>query len=74
MAKEDTALNQDLNSGVKSYSSAHKHLQDDSTDAVVSAKKKQEELDRIAMESAKRGERRFQQNDQRIPGDTIFTK
>jgi hypothetical protein len=74
MAKEDTALNQDLNSGSNSFSPAHKHLQDDSPETVVTPKNKQAALDRIGMESAKRAEHRFQRNAERIPNDTIFSK
>jgi hypothetical protein len=74
MAKEDTALNQDLNSGTSSFSPAHKHLQDDSPETVVSAKDEQAELDRLGMESAKRAEHRFQKNEERIPTETMFTK
>jgi hypothetical protein len=74
MAKEDTALNQDLKSGKSSFSPAHRHLQDDSPETVVSAKSKSEQLDRIAMEGAKRAENRFQRNADRIPTDTMFTK
>ena len=74
MAKEDTALNQDLNSGTNSFSPAHKHLQDDSPETVVSAKDEQAALDRLGMESAKRAEHRFQQNADSIPTDTMFTK
>jgi hypothetical protein len=74
MAKEDTALNHDLNSGTSSYSPAQKHLLDDSPETVVSAKDQQEHLDRVAMESAKRAEHRFQKNSERIPTDTMFTK
>ncbi len=74
MAKEDTALNQDLNSGANSFSPAHKHLQDDSPETVVAAKDKQAALDRLGMESATRAEHRFERNAERIPTDTIFSK
>jgi hypothetical protein len=74
MAKEDTALNQDLNSGTSSFSPAHKHLQDDSPETVVSPKDEQAAIDRIGMESAKRAEHRIQKNEERIPSSTLFTK
>ena len=74
MAKEDTALNQDLNSGTNSFSPAHNHLQDDSPETVVPAKDEHAAIDRLGMESAKRAEHRFQQNEERIPTDTMFTK
>ena len=74
MAKEDTALNQDLNSGTNSFSPAHNHLQDDSPETVVTPKDKQAALDRLGMESAKRAEHRFQKNEERIPTETMFTK
>jgi hypothetical protein len=74
MAKEDTALNQDLNSGTNSFSPAHKHLQDDSPESVVAAKNKQAALDRLGMESAKRAQHRFQRNAEKIPTDSTFTK
>jgi hypothetical protein len=74
MAKEDTAVNQDLNTGTNSFSPAHKHLQEDSPETVVSAKDEQAALDRLGMESAKRAEHRFQRNAERIPTDTTFAK
>ncbi len=74
MAKEDTALNQDLNSGTSSFSPAHNHLQDAAPEAVVSAKDEQASLDRLGMESAKRASHRFQRNAERLPNDTIFSK
>ncbi len=73
MAKDDTALNQDLNSG-SSFSPAHRHVQDDSPQSTVSAKDEQAALDRLGMESAKRASHRFQRNAERIPTDTLFTK
>ena len=74
MAKEDSALNQDLNSGKSSFSPAHKHLLDDSPETVVPAKNEGAALDRLGMESAKRAEHRFQRNAENIPNDTMFTK
>lgn len=74
MAREDSALNQDLNSGTSSFSPAHKHLEDDSPETTVSAKDKHAALDRLAMESAKRAERRTQRNAERIPTNTTFSK
>ena len=53
MANDDSVLNQDLNSGT-SFSPAHKHLQDDSPETVVSAKNEQAALDRLGIESARR--------------------
>lgn len=73
MANDDSALNQDINSGT-SFSPAHKHLQDDSPDTVVSPKDKQAALDRLGMESAKRAGNRFKRNAERVPTDTTFTK
>ena len=73
MANDNSALNQDLNSG-NSFSPAHKHLEDDSPETVVSPKSEQAALDRLAMESAKRAGHRFQRNAERIPTDTTFSK
>lgn len=73
MANDDSALNQDINSGT-SFSPAHKHMQDDSSKTVVSPKSKQAALDRLGMESAKRAGNRFARNAERTPGDTTFTK
>lgn len=73
MADDDSVLNQDINSG-GSFSPAHKHLQDDSPETVVSPKNKQAALDRLGMESAKRAGHRFQRNAERIPTETTFSK
>ena len=61
MANDDSVLNQDLNSGT-SFSPAHKHLQDDSPETVVSPKNEQAALDRLGIESARRAAHRFQRN------------
>ena len=74
MAREDSALNQDLNSGTSSFSPAHKHLQEESPNAVVSPADKQASLDRLGMESAKRAGNRLKRNAESIPGDTTFTR
>ncbi len=73
MANDDSELNQDINSGT-SFSPAHKHLQDDSPEAITSAKNDRAALDRLGMESAKRAGNRFKRNAERIPSDTTFTK
>lgn len=43
-------------------------------DATDVDKTAQERLDKIAMDSATRGERRMRNDEQRIPGSTEFTK
>jgi hypothetical protein len=35
---------------------------------------KQQKLDDLAMQSAKRGENRFASNKEKLPGDSIFSK
>ena len=74
MAREDSALNKDLNSGTSSFSPAHKHLQDDSPETTVSARNKNAALDRLGMESAKRASHRVQRNAERVPTNTTFSK
>lgn len=44
------------------------------TPATEVGRTKQQKMDDIAMESAKRGENRFASNKEKLPGDTMFTK
>jgi hypothetical protein len=74
MSKQDSNLNQDLNSTKTAFSPAHQHLQQDAPDAINSNKTSEERLDRLGMESARRAQNRFHKNDERLPGDTIFSK
>ncbi len=67
-------LNQDLNSTKNSYSPAHQHLEQNAPDAIVSNKSRQEKLDRLGMQSARRAGNRFADNADRLPEDTMFTK
>jgi hypothetical protein len=70
----DSEMNQDLNSTRTAFSPAHQHLEQNEPEAVVTAKSKQEKLDDMAMESARRAQNRVHNNAERIPSDTIFSK
>jgi len=74
MSAKTDPLNQDLNSTKTDYSPAHQHLEQNAPEAITSNKSKQEKLDHIGMESARRAGNRFSDNAERLPEDTIFTK
>jgi hypothetical protein len=74
MAKEDTALNQDLNSTKTAFSPAHQHLEPVPDDAITHTRSPAEQMDRLGMVSARRAQNRTHQNDQKIAASTIFSK
>ena len=74
MAENDRNLNQDLNSTKTPFSPAHQHLEQNSPEADKTTKSKEEKLDHVGMESARRAGNRYRKNDERIPTETTFTK
>ncbi|ADW68440.1 hypothetical protein [Granulicella tundricola] len=65
----DGTTNRDLNSSKTAVDASH-----ESGDSKDVATTKQEQLDGVAMESAKRANNRIHSDEQEIPGSTIFSK
>jgi hypothetical protein len=74
MSVKTDPLNKDLNSTKTIYSPAHQHLEQNAPEAITSNKSKQEKLDRLGMQSARRAGNRFSDNAERLPEDTTFSK
>jgi hypothetical protein len=74
MSVQTDPLNQDLNSTKTTFSPAHQHLEPNAPEAIMSNKSKQEKLDRLGMESARRAGNRFSSNAERLPEETTFSK
>ncbi len=53
---------------------SHESVESHTGDATDVAKNEQEQLDRVAMEGAKRSQNRIHSDEQRNPEDTLFTK
>jgi hypothetical protein len=47
---------------------------DGTEDVIVGSESAEKKMDEAAMRGAKRAENRFHDNEQKIPGDTLFTK
>ena len=62
----------DLNSSKTAVNASHESA--DSTDVPDAEQTKQEHLDTVAMEGAKRAQNRIHSDEQEIPGSTLFTK
>jgi hypothetical protein len=52
---------------------AHEAIESNA-DATMVGKSEQKKIDHAAMESAKRAENRIHQNEEKTPGNTIFSK
>ncbi len=73
MAHEDST-NMNLNSTKSPARPSNEALQEHTGDATDAGKSDQERMDRIAMESAKRGENRILADEGNIPGSTLISK
>lgn len=64
---------QGLNSTKSAAHPSHEAIESNAPATEV-GRTKQQKLDDIAMQSAKRGENRFASNKEKLPGDSIFSK
>ena len=64
---------QGLNSTKTGARPSHEAIEQNA-DATMVGKTKQEKMDHIAMQSAKRAENRIKSNDETTPGNSIFSK
>lgn len=70
----DSSLNLNLNSTKSGARPLHEAVESETGDATDAGKTDQEHLDRVAMESAKRSQNRIHNDEEKIPGSTIFSK
>jgi hypothetical protein len=62
-----------VNSSKTGARPAHEAIESNA-DATMVGKSEQKKMDHAAMESAKRAENRIHQNEEKTPGNTIFSK
>jgi hypothetical protein len=74
MIQNDSVLSKDLNATKTASLPSHEHLLSDTPDATELGKTEEERMDKLAMESARRGQNRVHANEGKIPGSEIFTK
>ncbi len=74
MANNEESINLNLNSTKSAARPSHESLETHTGDATDAAKSSEEQMDRVAMEGAKRAQNRIHADEQRNPEDTIFTK
>jgi hypothetical protein len=67
-------MEQDLNSSKTAARPSQGAVEDEIGTNKLMGKTEQQKLDQIGMKSAKRAENRIKNNDENIPGSTIFTK
>ena len=68
------SINLNLNSTKSAARPSHEAVESHTGDATDAAKTGQEHIDRIAMESAKRGQNRIHAGEENNPEDTLFSK
>lgn len=67
-------MEQNLNSNKTPARPSHEAVDTKLRDGKLAGKSDQERMDQTAMKAAKRAENRIVSNEQRVPGDTMFTK
>ncbi len=73
MANE-SSTNLNLNSTKTGARPSHEAVEQHTGDATDAQKTEEEKIDRVAMESAKRGQNRIHNDEESTPGNTMFTK
>lgn len=74
MAHANSADNLNLNSTKTAARPSNEAIQTGTGDATDVTKTADEQVDRVAMESAKRAQNRIHNNEENTPGNTIFSK
>ncbi len=74
MSHGDSATNLNLNSTKTAARPSNEAIQSHTGDATDVTKTADEQVDRVAMESAKRAQNRIHNNEENTPGNTIFSK
>jgi hypothetical protein len=74
MIQNDSMMNENLKSTKTAAKPSHDAIMPDTRDATDTHKSVEERLDRSAMETARRAQNRTHINEERTPGNTIFSK
>ena len=67
-------MEQDLNSSKTAARPSHGAIEDKIGTSKLTESTKERKIDQVAMKGAKRGENRILNNEEKIPGSTIFSK
>jgi len=67
-------MEQNINSNKTPARPSHEAIDTKLRDGKLTNRSDQERLDQTAMKGAKRAENRIAGNEERVPGDTMFTK
>ena len=67
-------MEQDLNSSKPAARPSHGAIEDKIGTSKLTEQTKEQKIDQVAMRGAKRAENRILNNEEKIPGSTIFSK
>ncbi len=67
-------MEQNLNSNKTAARPSHEAIDTKLHDGKLTGKSERERMDQVAMKAAKRANNRILSNEQKVPGDTMFTK
>jgi hypothetical protein len=67
-------MEQDLNSSKTGARPSHGAIEDKIGTSKLTESTKEQKIDQVAMKGAKRAENRILNNEEKIPGSTIFSK
>ena len=67
-------MEQDLNSSKTAARPSHAAIEDKIGTSKLTEETKEQKIDQVAMRGAKRAENRILNNEEKIPGSTIFSK
>jgi hypothetical protein len=67
-------MEQELNSTKTPARSSHEAIENKIGTSPVTAETEEQKIDQVAMRGAKRAENRIHNNEENIPGSTIFSK
>jgi len=71
---EVTVMEQELDSSKTAARPSHEAIEKAGEDSIDDFKSEEKKIDQVAMKGAKRAENRIHNNEERIPGSTIFSK
>lgn len=67
-------MEQELNSNRTPARPSHDAVEDEHSTSKLTGKTKEQKMDQVAMKAAKRAENRLVNDEEKIPGSTIFSK
>ena len=74
MNQNDSSMNRNLNSTKDPARPSHEAVESHTGDATDATKTEEQQVDRVAMEGAKRAQNRIHNDEENTPGNTIFSK